>query len=92
MKSVLRMLHEESTPMDNNWNRRYRENMDKLKSGDIEQVAEVVRNLTRNDREKKLSTGERKLLNGARRILISELILAMDIDPQDAESMVEKAI
>ena len=66
--------------------------MDKLKSGDIEQVAEVVRNLTRNDREKKLSTGERKLLNGARRILISELILAMDIDPQDAESMVEKAI
>ena len=92
MESVLRMLHEESTPMDNNWNRRYRENMDKLKSGDIEQVAEVVRNLTRNDREKKLSTGERKLLNGARRILISELILAMDIDPQDAESMVEKAI
>ena len=86
------MLHEESTPMYNNWNRRYRENMDKLKSGDIEQVAEVVRNLTRNDREKKLSTGERKLLNGARRILISELILAMDIDPQDAESMVEKAI
>ncbi len=92
MENVLRMLCEDSTPMDSNWNRRYRENMDKLKSGDIEQVAEVVRNLVRNDREKKLSTGERKLLNGAKRILISELILAMDIEPQEAEIMVEEAI
>lgn len=92
IEHVLQMLHEDSTPMDSNWNRRYRENMDKLKSGDIEQVAEVVRNLIRNDREKKLSTGERKLLTGAKRILISELILAMGIEAQKAENMVEEAI
>lgn len=92
MEHVLQMLHEDSTPMDSNWNRRYRENMDKLKSGDIEQVAEVVRNLIRNDREKKLSTGERKLLTGAKRILVSELILAMGIEAQKAENMVEEAI
>ena len=92
MEDVLRLLGDESTPMDSNWNRRYRENMDKLKSGDIRQVAEVVRNLVRNDREKKLSTGERKLLTGARRILVSELILSMDISQDEAEAMVEAAI
>ena len=92
MEDVLRLLSGESTPMDSNWNRRYRENMDKLKSGDIGQVAEVVRNLVRNDREKKLSTGERKLLTGARRILVSELILSMDLSQDEAEAMVEAAI
>lgn len=92
MKEILRILGEESTPMNPNWNRRYRENMDKLKSGDLKQVAEVVRNLVRNDREKKLSTGERKLLAGAKRILVSELILSMELTPEEAEAMVEEAI
>lgn len=92
MEEVLRFLGDESTPMNPNWNRRYRENMDKLKSGDIKQVAEVVRNLVRNDREKKLSTGERKLLTGARRILVSELILSMDVSQDEAETMIEAAI
>ena len=92
MGEVLKLLGEESTPMDSNWNRRYRENMEKLKSGDIRQVAGVVRNLIRNDREKKLSTGERKLLTGAKRILVSELILSMNLTQDEAESLVEKAI
>ena len=92
MEGVLKLLGEESTPMDPNWNRRYRENMDKLKSGDIKLVAGVVRNLIRNDRSKKLSTGERKLLTGAKRILISEFILSMGLTQNEAESLVENAI
>ncbi len=92
MKTVLQVLHQDSTAMNPNWNRRYRENMDKLKSGDIMQVAEVVRNLVRHDREKKLSTGERKLLNGAKKILVSEFVLSMDMEPEEAETLVEEAI
>ncbi len=92
MAEVIKLLGQESTPMDSNWNRRYRENMDKLKSGDIKQVAGVVRNLIRNDRSKKLSTGERKLLTGAKRILVSELILSMNLTQDEAEDMVEKAV
>ena len=92
MQEVLDVLSQESTPMDSNWNRRYRENMDKLKTGDIFQVAEVVRNLVRNDRTKKLSTGERKLLGTAKKILTSELILAFDVDADEADRLVEEAI
>lgn len=92
MDKVLETLHQESTAMNPNWNRRYRENMDKLKTGDIMQVAEVVRNLVRHDREKKLSTGERKLLNGAKRILVSEFVMSLGIDSAAAETLVEEAI
>lgn len=92
METVLEELHKDSTPMNPNWNRRYRENMDKLKTGDIMQVAEVVRNLVRHDRTKKLSAGERKLLKGAKKILVSEFVLSMNIEPEEAELLVEKAI
>ena len=92
MRKILDVLSADSTPMDPNWNRRYRENMEKLKSGDINQVAGVVRNLVRNDRVKSLSTGERKLLNGAKKILLSEFVLSMGITWEEAESMVEEAI
>ncbi len=92
MQKVLKILAAASTPMDSNWNRRYRENMDKLKTGDIEQVAEVVRNLVRSDRTRKLSTGERKLLSGARRILISEFVLSMGMSWDEAEAAVDEAI
>ena len=68
-------LSSESTEMPGNWNRRYRDNMEKLKTGDLEQVCEVVRNLMRVDQIKKLSTGEKKMLSNARQILLSELIL-----------------
>ena len=62
--------------MSSNWNRRYRANMEKIKSGDVFAVAEVVRNLTLRDQDKGLSTGERKMLETARQILISELVVA----------------
>ena len=85
-------LGADSTPMDDNWNRRNRENMDKLKTGDLCKVAEVIRNLTRVDRVKKLSTGEKKLLNNARQILSSEMMMVLGIGEQKALDMIDQAI
>ncbi|NMA94123.1 MAG: CarD family transcriptional regulator, partial [Clostridiales bacterium] len=68
---VMEVLASDSTPMDDNWNRRTRENMDKLRTGNPCKVAEVIRNLTRVERTKKLSMGEKKLLANARQILAS---------------------
>ena len=79
VSSVLDVLAAESTPMDENWNRRYRENMDKLRSGDPAKVAEVIRNLMRVERAKRLSTGEKKLLANARQILASEIVLVRGV-------------
>lgn len=89
---VLEVLSAESTEMSSNWNRRYRENMEKLKTGDIYNVAEVVRNLMRTDKEKKLSTGEKKMLSNAKQILISEIILVKDIDHDSAEQIINSAV
>ncbi len=91
-RKVIEFLRTESTQMDHNWNRRYRENMQKIKSGDIFEVAEVVRNLIRASREKGLSAGETKMLNNARQILISEIILSCDISQNDAEKIIEDAV
>ena len=78
--------------MESNWNRRYRENTEKLKTGDILEVAEVVRNLWRNDKIKKLSAGEKNMLNNARQILISELALVEDRSASVLLDKVEKLI
>ncbi|MCG8481725.1 MAG: CarD family transcriptional regulator, partial [Clostridia bacterium] len=78
--------------MPDNWNRRYRENMDKLKSGNIFEVAMVVRNLMLADREKGLSTGERKMLTNAKQILISELVLARNSDEKTVVELVNDAV
>ncbi|MBX6350458.1 MAG: CarD family transcriptional regulator [Clostridia bacterium] len=75
-----------------NWNRRYRANAEKLKTGDVREVAEVVRTLVMRDREKGLSTGERKMLESARQILVSEIALACCVDEREALAMVESAI
>ena len=89
---VIEVLSAQSTEMSNNWNRRYRENMEKLKTGDIYHVAEVVRNLMRTDKEKKLSTGEKKMLSNAKQILISEIILVKDIDHDTAEKIINSTV
>ncbi|SMB84483.1 transcriptional regulator, CarD family [Desulfonispora thiosulfatigenes DSM 11270] len=73
---IIAILQEPETEMSGNWNKRFRANMEKIKSGDIYEVAEVVRNLSVRDKEKGLSTGERNMLESARQILISELVLA----------------
>lgn len=92
MNEVIHVLQGGSTEMSNNWNRRYRENMEKLKTGDIFNVAEVVRNLMRTDKEKKLSTGEKKMLSNAKQILISEIILVKEIDHETAEKIINSAV
>ena len=92
VSEVIHVLSADSTEMSNNWNRRYRENMEKLKTGDIFHVAEVVRNLMRTDKEKKLSTGEKKMLSNAKQILISEIILVKDIDHDTAEKIINSAV
>ncbi len=86
-ENVFHLLKGEKSKMSQNWNRRYRANMEKLKTGDIYEVVEVVRNLTIRDMEKGLSTGEKKMLSNARKILISELVLAKDMSE---EEVVEK--
>lgn len=75
-----------------NWNKRYRENMIKIKSGDVFEVAEVVKSLVSRERHKGLSTGERKMLNSAKQILISELVLAKNMNPMDVEDIINTRI
>jgi len=87
---VLKLLKGEKSKMSQNWNRRYRANMEKLKTGDIYEVAEVVRNLTIRDHEKGLSTGEKKMLNNSRQILISELVLAKNINEEEVELLINQ--
>ena len=89
---AIEILGEVSTAMDSNWNRRNRDNMDKLRTGDILQVAEVVRNLMRVDRAKGLSAGEKKMLANARQILISEIILSCNLSEKEAAALVEEAV
>lgn len=92
VEHVLDVLRGEQTKMSTNWNRRYRANMEKIKSGDIYEVAEVVRNLTLRDREKGLSTGERKMLENSRQILVSEIVLAMDSDEEQVRALVDRVL
>lgn len=92
MEAVMEELGASPTHMSDNWNKRYRENMAKLKSGDIFQVAEVVRNLMRSEKEKGLSTGERKMLMNAKQILISEIVLVRQIDVKTAEEQIAEAV
>lgn len=90
ISKVITVLQDTKTAMSTNWNRRYRANMEKIKSGNIFEVAEVVRNLTLRDKEKGLSTGERKMLENARQILISELVLAKEEKEDSIKNMLEE--
>ncbi|MEN6315936.1 MAG: CarD family transcriptional regulator [Clostridiaceae bacterium] len=85
---VYEILQDQSVNVTNNWNKRYRENMTKIKSGNIYEVADVVRILMIREREKGLSTGERKMLNSARQIMVSELVLAEGTNPSEIETAI----
>ena len=78
--------------MTPNWNRRYRENMLRLKSGDLLEVARVVKGLTHRDEERGLSTGERKMLHSAKQILISEIVLSQNASYEDVERRINTAM
>ena len=90
---VLQLLEQDETEMSDNWNKRYRENLDKMKTGDIYQVADVVRNLSFKQKEKgSLSTGEKNMLNNAKLILVSELVLAEHASKDEIEKLVDNKI
>lgn len=84
LKEVWTILSGDPSPWEDNWNRRYRLNMDKIKSGDIHEIAEVVRNLTVRDMGRGLSSGEKKMLDNAKKILVSEVVLAKSISAEQA--------
>lgn len=89
---VLAMFSDHSHCCTSNWSKRYRENMVKIRSGNIFEVADVVKTLMLRDREKGLSTGERKMLSSAKQILISELILAKDMKPNEIEIIINRCL
>ena len=89
---VFSVLSQDETEMEKNWNKRYRDNMDKLKSGDIYEIADVVRNLSFKQKEKGLSTGEKKMLVNAKQILVSELVLAEQSNKDEMEELVDTKI
>ena len=91
-EKVISILGEDETEMAQNWNKRYRDNMDKMKSGSIYEVADVVRNLSFKQKEKGLSTGEKKMLSNAKQILVSELVLAEHASQDEVEELIDNKI
>ena len=91
-EKVINVLEQDETEMEKNWNKRYRENMDKMKSGNIYEIADVVRNLSFKQKEIGLSTGEKKMLHNAKQILVSELVLAEHATQDEVEELVDNKI
>lgn len=89
---VYETLKQAAVINDSNWNKRYRDNMIKMKTGDIFEVAQVVRDLTYRDREKGLSTGEKKMLVSAKQMLVSEIALSTNKDGKDIQEYLENII
>jgi CarD family transcriptional regulator len=79
------VLTDDVSTMPKNWNRRFKFNREKIKTGDIYELAEVVRNLAIREFEKGLSTGEKQMYTRARKILASELMYALEMDEEEAE-------
>ena len=84
VNQVVKALTGGSTEMPKNWNRRFKHNRDKMKTGDIFELAEVVKNLSLRDHEKGLSTGEKQMFVKAKKILASELMYAKGLDEDGA--------
>jgi CarD family transcriptional regulator len=89
VKVVVKALTGGGTQMPKNWNRRFKHNRDKMKTGDILELAEVVRNLSLRDAEKGLSTGEKQMFVKAKKILASELMYAKDMDEEEASEWLD---
>jgi CarD family transcriptional regulator len=89
---VFEVLRAPHTEEPTNWSRRYKANLEKLASGDVNKVAEVVRDLWRRDRERGLSAGEKRMLSKARQILVSELALAEETDEARAEGILDEVL
>ena len=92
LERVFDVLRAEHTEEPTNWSRRYKANLEKLASGDVIKVAEVVRDLWRRDKDRGLSAGEKRMLAKARQILVSELTFAIDVDEAEAEKQLDAAL
>ena len=92
VEKVLKALTGVGTTMPKNWNRRFKHNRDKMKTGDIFELAEVVRNLSLRDHEKGLSTGEKQMFVKAKKILASELMYAKQMDEQQAAEWLDDVL
>jgi CarD family transcriptional regulator len=92
VEEVFAVLRKKEARMPTNWSRRYKNHIEKLKSGDVYQVAEVVRNLSLRDKDKGLSAGEKRMLARARQILASELTFALDVSEDVAEQKLDEAL
>ena len=89
---VLAVLQDDVSEMPKNWNRRFKHNRDKIKTGDIYELAEVVRNLAIREYDKGLSTGEKQMFTRAKKILASELMYALDKDEDEAEAHLDQLL
>src|ERR1700710_3141058 len=89
---VLAVLADDVSEMPKNWNRRFKHNRDKIKTGDIYELAEVVRNLAIREHEKGLSTGEKQMFTRAKKILASELMYALEMDEDGAEEHLDNLL
>jgi CarD family transcriptional regulator len=92
VEKVLDVLRDEVSEMPKNWNRRFKHNRDKIKTGDIYELAEVVRNLSLRESEKGLSTGEKQMFTRTKKILASELMYALDKDEEEAERYLDELL
>ncbi|MDD4508773.1 MAG: CarD family transcriptional regulator [Eubacteriaceae bacterium] len=92
IEEMVQVLKEPMDQMISNWTKRYQENMDQLKTGNILHVAKVVRNLTLMDRKKGLSSGEKKMLTSAKNFLISEMILVDGKSKKEADTIIEDTV
>lgn len=92
LEEVFDVLRQPYIEEPTNWSRRYKANVEKLASGDVKKVAEVVRDLWRRDQDRGLSAGEKRMLSKARQILVSELALAEKTDEANAESILDEVL
>jgi CarD family transcriptional regulator len=92
VEEVFAVLRKKEARMPTNWSRRFKNHVEKLKSGDVYQVAEVVRNLSLRENEKGLSAGEKRMLAKARQILVSELTFAINVNQEEAEKKLDEAL
>ena len=92
VQKVLGVLRDDVSEMPKNWNRRFKHNRDKIKTGDVFELAEVVRNLAIREADKGLSTGEKQMYTRAKKILASELMYALEMEEGEAEEHLEELI
>jgi CarD family transcriptional regulator len=92
VERVLSVLRDDVSQMPTNWNRRFKHNRDKIKTGDVYELAEVVRNLAIRESDKGLSTGEKQMYTRAKKILASELMYALEMDEDGVEEHLDGLI